>query len=389
MSFAEQIQRNLAYWLNKLTGADEIQLAKINGERKGIFRAIEFGLRLPAAWPQTAELARLFFELVEWNGYHREWLPILQKVISDCTEHDWRLRGRLLNQLGALQRNDDLQKAIASHQQAVQVGEMLDNRAAVGEAYFHLANDYLQMGQLEQTTVYGQKAWQLFNQEQVAVKWRATTLDLLGMVAEKQGLYQQAESYYQQAIELLRPGQELTILTRILNHLANTYQLAGQAEQALAVYEEVRDLVAITDNLQDKIALYTSLGSLYFALERIEEAGQAFEICLEGGGYRFTSPMFQAHLYNNLGNVRFRQQLLAQAKRYLEQAILLYRQIGNEVYLANSLLTLANVKAGLGEVETAKQPWQEAITLLEKYPHIAFARQLLARNQNKSFTIQE
>lgn len=388
MSFEAQIQRNLAYWLNKLNGADKLELDHINKDRKGIFRAIEFGLRLPAAWPQTAELARIFFDLIESNGYHREWLPILQKVITDCTEHDWRLRGRLLNQLGILQRNNDLQKAIASHQQAAQVGEMLGNRVAMGEAYFHLANDYLQMGQLEQTAVYGQKAWQIFEQEQVEAKWLATTLDLLGGMAEKQGLYQQAESYYQQAIELLRPGRELTILTRTLNHLANNYQLANKAEQALAVYEEVRDLVAITNNLQDKIALYISLGSLYFSLARIEEAGRTFESCLEDGSYRFTPPMFQANLYNNLGNVRFKQQLLPQAKHYLEQAVSIYRQVDNDVYLANSLLTLSDVLAGLSEVETAKQQWQEAITLLEKHPHIAFARHLLTKNRNKSFTAE-
>ena len=388
MSFEEQIQRNLAYWLNKLKGANEIQLAQLNRERKGVFRAVEFGLRLPAAWPQTAELVSLFFDLVERNGYHREWLPVLEKVIELCTKHDWRLRGRLLNQLGVLQRNYDLPSAIASHQRAVRVGEILNNRVAMGEAYFQLANDYLLMEQLPQTIVYGQKAWQIFEQEKVEAKWQAVSLEMLGKVATKQGLYQQAESYYQQAIELLRPGRELTILTRTLTILANNYQLANQAEQALSVYEEVRDLVTITQNVQDKIALYSSLGSLYFALEHIKEAEEAFENCLEGGFYRFTPPMFQANLYNNLGNMRFKQQLLLQAKQYLEQAIVLYRQMGNEVYLANALLTLADVVAGLGEVKAFSQLGQEAINLLKKYPHNAFACQLLAKNQAKILAIK-
>lgn len=383
MSFEEQIQRNLTYWLKKLREADEIQFTQLNEERKGLFRAVEFGLRLPAAWPQTAELVRLFFDLVERNGYHREWLPLLQKVITDCTGHDRRLRGRLLNQLGVLQRNYDLQSAIASHQQALQVGEDLNNRVASGEAYFHLANDYLLRNQLLPALEYGQKAWQIFEQEAVEAKWRAVALAVLGEVATKQGEYQQAESYYQQAIELLRPGPHLTILTRTLINQANNYQLANQAEQALSIYEEARDLIATSQSVQDKISFYISLGSLYFALGRIEEAGAAFENCLEGDFYRFTPPLFQANLYNNLGNVRFKQQLLPQSKQYLEQAIAIYRQVGNEIYLANAVLTLADVMADLGEPEASRQLCQEAITLLEKYPLNDFARHLLAKNQGK------
>jgi tetratricopeptide (TPR) repeat protein len=172
------------------------------------------------------------------------------------------------------------------------------------------------------------------------------------MVAQEQGQYAEAATYYQQSLVLYREiGDrvgEADSLFR-LGYVAHEQEQYAEAEgyylQCLPIYQELGDS-------HDEAATLNNLGVVAADQERYAEAEhlyqQSLAIYQEIGEHHDA-----ANTLNNLGNATRAQERYAEAEEYYLQSLALYREVGD-------LQSQAKVLNNLGDVVEAQGRYAEA-----------------------------
>lgn len=377
-AFIRKIENNLAYWQQKVAATTEVDQGRLDEERQNLFQAVQFGMRVPQTQAATARLAQQLFNLVERRGYWREWIPVLEQVIAACTSDEPRLRARLLAQLGWLYRlNRALTQAITAHEEAEALARQLDDLALLAAAHAGLGADYLQQRRYDLARQYALRALVEFVNAGAPAGDRAGPLNVLGMVANERGDWAIAEERFRHAADAYRQSGRLIPQVRCLNNLAVALQAQSKHDEAAQHYAGAAALLEDTDYELDKVMVQISLGSLLYARERYEEAEAAFRRAnshyLEQSGHL----TYRANVLQCLGITAYKRGRLAQAEAFLRQSLALWQQAHDEVMLANTQGTLAELLAALREVDEAVARYDEAIALLERHPQNARARRLL------------
>jgi tetratricopeptide (TPR) repeat protein len=377
--FIASLAANLDYWRQQTTRLDDTTIAHLDGERENLFRAVQLGLRVHETGPATAELVSQCFPLIERHGYWQEWLTIVQRASQECVPEVSALRCRLLYQLGHLYRLlRRLDEAVDTHRQSAQVAEQLPDDRLLAQAWFGLCVYFWHSRQYEAAEEYGLKALEMFERVSADPKWKAASLNTLGLAARDFGSLSIARQRLSEAVALWREVDDATELARALNNLATVWQAAKDAEAALACYQEAAALLESTSSQLDKAMVQISLGSLYFQMERLAEAEaifrQANSTYLRRSGHLF----YRALVSHNLGNVLLEKGQLVEAEAYLQVAATLWPEVQDTVFQANTLGSLAELRTAQGENESAVACYDDAIALLRQQPDTAWAQQLLA-----------
>ena len=83
---------------------DDQAIEEVDRERQNLFRAVQHGLTLPQAWEMTADIALGAIPLINRRLYRREWIQVLEQLISHCPPDRQQKKFELLIHLGRLQR---------------------------------------------------------------------------------------------------------------------------------------------------------------------------------------------------------------------------------------------------------------------------------------------
>jgi tetratricopeptide (TPR) repeat protein len=378
--FMASMAANVDYWRLRTTQLYDTTIAGLDGERENLFRAVHLGLRMPATGAATAGLVRQCFSFVERRGYWQEWIGILERACRQCAADPSPLRSVLLYQLGHLYRSlRRLTEAIDTHRQAAQVAEQLQDEVLLARAWSGLCLDFWHSGQYEAAEEYGPKAIEMFDKVAADHRWKAATMNTLGLVARDSGRLTQARQRFTEAVALWREVQDATELARALNNLGTTWQAAEEVEAALACYQEAATLLAPTASQFDKIMVQISLGSLYFMMDRLDEAEAIFRQAnspyLRHSGHLF----YRALVSHNMGSVLLKKGQPAEAEPYLQGALTLWSEAKERLLPAHTLADLAELRLAQGKREQAVACYDEAIALLRQRPGTASAQQLLPK----------
>lgn len=372
--FHQVILTNISYWQQYLEQLTEKQWPVLDIERANLFQAIRFSLIVPETviTPGLREswqaIADRLFSFIEQRGFATEWIPLLEKVI-DRFGQEPRPQCQLLNQLGKLYRLvQQLPQAIAVHQKAEQLAQRIEDEAEVAHSSFNLGTDYLRHRNYERADQYGQKALAIFTRLGRDGRETAATLNLLGTVAQACRDLPTSAQYLQQAVTIWQQMGMAPELARTLNNLALTYQEQEKIDEALHCYAEARHVLSKTTSETDKTLILLSEGSLYFDLQRYHEAETTFQkinlTFLRTSGH----DLYQALTLNNLGNIAFVNQDYVLAETLLQQSISLWRDMNQEIELANTLSRLGDVYLLQKQTADAERCFGEVITLAEQYP---------------------
>ena len=148
----------------------------------------------------------------------------------------------------------------------------------------------------------------------------------------------------------------------------SNYQEQEKIDEALHCYAEARHVLSKTTSETDKTLILLSEGSLYFDLQRYHEAETTFKkinlTFLRMSGH----DLYQALTLNNLGNIAFVNQDYVLAETLLQQSISLWRDMNQEIELANTLSRLGDVYLLQKQTADAERCFGEVITLAEQYP---------------------
>jgi tetratricopeptide (TPR) repeat protein len=198
----------------------------------------------------------------------------------------------------------------------------------------------------------------------------------LGLAALEMHDFALAETRLQQSLTLWRQLQQPTQLARVLKNLGVMWEQQKNFLLAGHYYQEAQQHLAATDSELDKIQVQMNLGVIHFRQQQYNQAEHAFRLADSFLQRYYGSYSLRAMVAQNLGNVLVKQQRPDEALVYLQQSRILWQQLQDELNLANTLGTLGEVWGMLGNAATAVAAYDEALTLLARYPAHPWAQKL-------------
>ncbi len=377
-AFAGSIRAALAYWQGALARE---AVTVLEGDRLNLYRAVAFGLALPDTAPAAAEVATDAFQFVYTCGYWREWLPLMEQARGVCPRLPLDARIRLLTNLAFLRRlNRRLDDALSAHREALALARRSGERLQLAEAHGYLGRALRDARQYAEAEQQLQMALQCVEgtDGHWAERVAAYANNILGMVNHDLGRLAQARRYLERAVALRREHGRAFELSESLHDLGNACRDIGAYEDALACYEEASALLEGTGFRFEQIRIRYSVGVLHFSQKSYALAEATFR-ALDFPFLRETGNLhWQAMILNSLGNALLYQEQFREAERALRESVGLWRQLDDDLELANAIGSWGEALVGLGETEAATATFSEALALLAQYPANAKAGRLRA-----------
>ena len=163
----------------------------------------------------------------------------------------------------------------------------------------------------------------------IPVALRAKVFSGIGLITCEQGDYNQAQSYYDESLQMYRTLDNKVEIARILSRMGSM------------VRRQEKYLLAI-DLYQESLQIKQTLGDLQGV----------------------------AATLNNLGNTAHEQQQYDQAKTFIEQSLAIYRKLEDRQWEAVALYNLGDVALSQGYKHQAKQHFIASLQLWQETEHL-------------------
>ncbi len=215
--------------------------------------------------------------------------------------------------------------------------------------------------QFRQAEEYLQQALQFFTQAGNR-HGLAYTYHQLGVGAEGQWLLEQAEQYYQQALQLKIEDGDHYSQAATYHGLGNIALEQRQFEQAEYYHQQALQInIAFQDHSGQALS-YHCLGRVAEEQEHYKQAEQYYQQALKIR-IEFPDRHGQAMMYHHLGIVAWHQQQFEQAEQYNQQALQLFIQLDDRYEQATVYHDLGMVAYARRQFEQAEQYYQQALQL--------------------------
>ncbi len=175
-----------------------------------------------------------------------------------------------------------------------------------------------------------------------------------GLLSFQRGDFEQAASYWQEAVRLYdqtkQPGKKIDALIQ----LAGAYQSLGQPPQSEQALRQALDLSEKIHDQAQIAAIMGSLGNTYFMMGEVGKAKQYFELG-NAKAREINRHDILAHTLNNLGNMLTWQAEYREALNAYDESFRLAKETGDQVLAAKILVNAAKTAThwrNLPEAET-------------------------------------
>ncbi|WP_293078560.1 tetratricopeptide repeat protein [Moorena sp. SIO3H5] len=198
----------------------------------------------------------------------------------------------------------------------------------------------------------------------------AISLNHLAVLYWSMGRYDQAEPLYQQDLEMSKQllGENHPSVATSLNNLASLYRSMGRYDQAEPLYQQALEMrkQLLGENHPDVATSLNNLANLYFSMERYDQAEpllqQALEMRKQLLGHHHPDV---ATSLNNLGLLYSSMGRYDQAEPLLQQALEMSKQLLGHHHpdVASSLNNLAGLYSSMGRYDQAEPLYQQALEM--------------------------
>jgi tetratricopeptide (TPR) repeat protein len=196
--------------------------------------------------------------------------------------------------------------------------------------------------------------------------WQARTYHQLGRVAHEQRQWTQAERYYQQALQIFINFNDRYEQARTYHQLGAVAQEQRQWAQAEQYYQQALQTLIEFNDRYEQAKTYHQLGIM--AQERRQWAQaeqyyqQALQILIE-----FNDRYKQAKTHHQLGTVAQEQRQWAQAEQYYQQALQICREFNDRYDQARTYHQLGIVAQEQRQWAQAEQHYQQALQICREF----------------------
>lgn len=346
------------YWHNRI---EKLTLQDLSKHYFNLSKALRMGIDCNTTWEKAASSATEMTFLVENSLYWQTWVSLLKKALAKDPQENPAIRRQILSRLGLFQRlDDDLKEAIQSHHKALAIAEELNDIKAQGQSHFSLCIDYRCARQYEYAQMHGETALDIFEELGLRSPFLAPTLNILGLNAHFQTNFKAAQIYFEQASRYYKSISHLSGLSRTYNNWGNVLHDDKNPQEALEKLEIALAYAQQSQGSLDKEIVSISLCTLYLDLNNVAEAER---ICAapDFDYKKETTPKFHRALMAEChGRLYFKKNLLPEAKKHMYAAIKIWKELGDDIYLAITRSCLAEAHLVSGDNNKAVSQAQMA-----------------------------
>ncbi|WP_158854817.1 tetratricopeptide repeat protein [Saccharothrix deserti] len=187
----------------------------------------------------------------------------------------------------------------------------------------------------------------------------ATTANNLGAALRQVQRFEEAITFYETALRLLKEAGDRRGEATTWNNLGTVLQEIGQLEESVAAYGTALDLMRKVGDRQGEAVAWTSMGVVLWRMGRSGEAVTAHETAL--GLFRQMGDLHgEANALGSLGVALVEVGRLEESVTAYQTALGLSREMGDPRYEANAWGTLGLALRKAGRFEEAGRCWERA-----------------------------
>jgi len=184
----------------------------------------------------------------------------------------------------------------------------------------------------------------------------------MGMVAEEQHEFEQAEEYYTQALKINIEINDKKELAGDYHQLGNVAYKQRHFDKAEEYYHQaLQILIEINDRLS-QATTYLQLGNVAYGQHQFKQAGEHYQKALQIF-IEFNDRYSQGKAYLNLGNVAHSQREFIEAKQYYQQALQIFIELNDRLQQADIYHNLGIVTEEQPELDQAEQYYRQALQI--------------------------
>jgi len=378
--FTEIARANLLHWQERVQSTPVTGLPALAPHMPNLQRAVAYGLRLVDCQHEALGLMLQLAPLIDARADWFDWIDAFEAAgrLAEASRHP--LAAALHNRLGSFYKaTQKYDQAAGMHAAALEFALASDDLPEETNALLGISEIEHFRHHYDEAEKLAERALVICRRAGLVDTRRAAAHNLLGMIAHNRGSYAAAEAHYLRALEIWGSLDSRRHYAYALSNLSLTLQSLGRLDEARRVLMEAIPLFEESGAWLSVVNGRLSLGTIHFLRQDYPAALQSFSaidwLKLERQGY--DEPL--AWTTNNLGNAHLKLGNTTEAAEHLAYSATLWRALGNEVALGNTLGTLAEALAGAGQREPALHHLDEAIALLEKHPQNAWASDRLRR----------
>lgn len=194
---------------------------------------------------------------------------------------------------------------------------------------------------------------------------RAAALHNAGIAQQNLGNYSEAQSYYEDSLEIFRELGDQASAARSLNQLGMVQQLRGKYADARRYYEESLEIAREVGNRASIAAAHNQLGTVeqqqgnYAEAQRCYEEG--LEIAREVGHQAGI-----AICLHQLGTVQQYHGNYSEAQRHYEESLQIARDLGDRGGVASTLHQLGTIQQRQGNYAEAQRHYGESLQIFRE-----------------------
>src|SRR5215213_638487 len=303
------------------------------------------------------------------EGRYPQAIETLQTSLSLLEANpDDQLQLNVLSQLGDLyRRSGNYAQAAKSLESVLELARASDDLRSQETALSQMASLHYRQNNYPQALEYWRHALNVSN----TIKSRKTRINTypqrhiggIGDVYERLGDLEAAEKAYLEALTLSL-GVDDANQSSVLQSLGDLYARQGKLSQALSVSQQALALGQKRADLPNQLGALNGLSALY---RNMGDAGKAMEYVqralklMEGR----PNPLWQGESLNNLGLLHLRSNELPQAAAAFQKVLLIDPGTISPTVVWQAHSGLADTDFQLGELDHAREHYQQAIEVME------------------------
>nr|MBA2678744.1 tetratricopeptide repeat protein [Ktedonobacteraceae bacterium] len=188
----------------------------------------------------------------------------------------------------------------------------------------------------------------------------------LGIIAQEWREYEQAEHYYQQALQLSIEYADRYAQARTYHQLGIIAQEQHKWEQAEYYYQQALQSKSEENDRYAQASTYHQLGNVALQQGQYEQAEHYYQQALQLS-IEYADRYAQARTYGQLGNVARQQGQWEQAEHYYQQALQITIEYNDRYTQAGTYHNLGIIAQEQREYEQAEHYYQQALQLSVEY----------------------
>ncbi|MGD1947857.1 MAG: tetratricopeptide repeat protein [Croceivirga sp.] len=170
-----------------------------------------------------------------------------------------------------------------------------------------------------------------------------------------------AKHYFDKTLVRSEIDKDDSFVRSTLKNLSILQAHEGNYSEAIRLMDSVAKISLVDQDYLRYGSALSDNGVNYYEIGNYPKAMAFYKKAMETYDTLEIKTYHKADLYRNLGKLQSVQSNISSALTYFEQAVKVYRELGDNMFLANTLSDMGNVHSGMGQHQKAIKKYKECL----------------------------